>query len=65
LSGDLKVPQIKPRPVRLRGQILGLGPLESGSGCQDDSGILFVPYRQSIPFARLLFATAVASSYTN
>lgn len=69
LIRDLEVSEMKPRAVRLRGKILGRGlPGAFWSPdlvLQDASGILFVLYRQSVPFARLLFAITVASGYTN
>jgi heat shock protein HtpX len=56
LIRNLEVSEMKPRAVRLRGKILGRGlPGAFWSPdlvLQDPSGILFLLYRQSIPFAR-------------
>ena len=67
LLEDLEVSQMQPRAVRLKGEILGRG--EPGAFwspdlvLRDDSGIIFLLYRSSIPFARFLFATADAETY--
>jgi heat shock protein HtpX len=60
LLEDEDVSQMQPRAVKLAGEILGRGvPGTFWSPdlvMRDTSGIIFVLYRQSIPFARLLFA---------
>jgi heat shock protein HtpX len=57
---DVEVSQMRPRPVRVKGKILGKGVpgffWSSDLVLQDDSGIIFILYRQSILFAGLLFA---------
>jgi Zn-dependent protease with chaperone function len=67
LIEDVEVSEMRPRAVRLEGEILGRGvPGAFWSPdlvLRDASGILFVLYRQSIPFARLLFAVAAAEKY--
>lgn len=67
LMEDPAVSEMGPRAVRLEGEILGLGvPGAFWSPdlvMRDSSGILFVLYRQSIPFARLLFAIDGAAGY--
>jgi heat shock protein HtpX len=67
LLEDLEVSQMRPRAVRLKGKILGRG--EPGAFwspdlvLRDATGIMFILYRQSIPFARFLFGTSEAESY--
>lgn len=67
LLEDVEVSQMRPRAVRLKGKILGRG--EPGAFwspdlvLRDPSGIMFILYRQSIPFARFLFGTSEAESY--
>jgi heat shock protein HtpX len=67
LIQDTDVSQMRPRAVRLRGKILGRGlPGAFWSPdltLQDSTGIIFILYRQSIPFARLIFATTDAANY--
>lgn len=67
LLEDLEVSQMKPRAVRLRGEIVGRGlPGAFWSPdlvLRDATGIIFMLYRQSIPFARFLFAIAGADNY--
>ena len=67
LIEDLEVSQMRPRAVRLTGKILGRGvPGAFWSPdlvLRDETGILFVLYRQSIPFARFVFAVSEAESY--
>ncbi|HVT14620.1 MAG TPA: M48 family metalloprotease [Thermoanaerobaculia bacterium] len=67
LLEDVEVSQMRPRAVRLKGEILGRGvPGAFWSPdlvLRDSTGILFVLYRQSIPFARFLFALTEAESY--
>jgi len=60
LLEDLDVSQMTPRAVELRGEIIGNGvPGAFWSPdlvMQDESGQMFVLYRSSVPFGRLLFA---------
>ena len=60
LIRDTEVSQMRPRAVRVQGEIIGRGvPGAFWSPdlvLRDATGLLFVLYRQSIPFARLLFA---------
>jgi len=67
LLRDLEVSEMHPRAVRLRGKILGRGvPGAFWSPdlvLQDSTGIIFLLYRQSIPFARWLFAISKAENY--
>lgn len=67
LLEDVEVSQMQPVAVRLSGKILGRG--EPGAFwspdlvLRDSSGIIFLLYRQSIPFARFLFAISEAANY--
>ena len=67
LLEDLEVSQMRPRAVRLKGKILGRG--EPGVFwspdlvLRDASGIMFILYRQSIPFARFMFGMSEAENY--
>jgi heat shock protein HtpX len=67
LLEDTEVSQMRPRAVRLRGKIRGRG--EPGAFwspdllLRDDTGMIFLMYRQSIPFARFLFGVSEAESY--
>lgn len=67
LMSDVHVSQMRPRAVRLEGEILGFGvPGAFWSPdlvLRDDTGMIFVLYRQSIPFVRLIFALTNAGSY--
>jgi hypothetical protein len=67
LIEDVEVSEMRPKAVRLEGEILGRGvPGAFWSPdlvLRDATGILFVLYRQSIPFARYLFAITVAETY--
>ena len=69
LIEDLEVSQMRPRAVRLRGKILGRGvPGAFWSPdlvLRDDTGFIFLLYRQSIPFARFLFAISAAEELLN
>jgi Zn-dependent protease with chaperone function len=60
LIEDVTVSQMRARAVRVHGEIAGRGvPGAFWSPdlvLRDDTGMLFILYRQSIPFARLLFA---------
>jgi len=64
LLQDVEVSQMRTRAVQLRGEIVGRGvPGAFWSPdlvLRDDTGMLFVLYRQSIPFARFLFAATSA-----
>lgn len=67
LLENVEVSEMRPRAVRLKGEILGRGvPGAFWSAdlvLRDETGILFVLYRQSIPFARFLFALTEAENY--
>ena len=69
LIEDVEVSEMRPRAVRIHGTILGRGvPGAFWSPdlvVKDDTGMLFVLYRQSIPFARLLFAVSAAEELTD
>jgi Zn-dependent protease with chaperone function len=67
LLEDLEVSQMQPRAVRMKGKIVGRG--EPGAFWspdlvfRDQTGIIFLLYRSSIPFARFLFGTAKTDEY--
>jgi heat shock protein HtpX len=67
LLEDVEVSQMRPRAVRLAGEILGRG--QPGAFwspdlvLRDSTGIIFMLYRQSIPFARYLFALTAAENF--
>jgi heat shock protein HtpX len=67
LLEDVEVSEMRPRSVRLRGEILGRGvPGAFWSPdlvLRDSTGILFVLNRQTIPFKRFLFAMTEAESF--
>ena len=67
LLEDLEVSQMRPRAVRLKGEILGRGvPGAFWSPdlvLRDATGFLFVLYHQAIPFARFIFAITEAETY--
>ena len=67
LLEDTEVSQMRPRAVRLSGEIVGRGVpgvfWSPDLVLRDSSGILFVLYRQTIPFARFLFAIGSAESF--
>jgi hypothetical protein len=67
LIQDMGVSQMQPRAVRLEGVIVGRGvPGAFWSPdlvLRDSSGIIFLLYRQSIPFARFFFAISEAENY--
>jgi heat shock protein HtpX len=67
LLDDVSVSEMRPRAVRLEGEIVGRGVpgafWSSDLVLRDRTGILFVLYRQSIPFARLVFALASADDF--
>jgi len=67
LLQDVEVSEMRPRAVRLEGKILGFG-VPGAFWCPDlilheGGSLLYVWYRQSIPFARLLFALSSAEGY--
>ena len=67
LLEDVEVSQMRPRAVRLKGEILGRG--EPGAFwspdlvLRDSTGIIFLLYRQSIPLMRFFFAMSEAEGY--
>lgn len=67
LIRDVEVSQMKPRPVRLRGEILGRGVpgafWSPDLTYRDETGMVFILYRQTIPFLRFLFAISAAEDY--
>jgi heat shock protein HtpX len=67
LLEDVEVSQMRPRAVRLRGEILGRGApgafWSPDLVLRDSTGIIFVLYRQSMPFARFLFALSAAENF--
>jgi len=67
LLEDTEVSQMRPRAVRLRGEIVGRGVpgvfWSPDLVLRDSTGIIFMLYRQTIPFARLLFALSSADSF--
>jgi heat shock protein HtpX len=67
LLEDVEVSEMRPRAVRLKGEVLGRGVpgafWSPDLTLRDSTGILFVLYRQSIPFARFLFALTEAENY--
>lgn len=67
LLEDTEVSQMRPRAVRLTGEIVGRGVpgvfWSPDLVLRDSSGIIFMLYRQTIPFARLLFAIGSADSF--
>lgn len=67
LIQDLEVSQMRPRAVRVTGEIIGRGvPGAFWSPdlvLRDESGIVFILYRQTIPFLRFLFAIGAAEDY--
>ena len=68
LIRDEAVSQMRPRAVRLTGEILGHGTpgliWSPDLVLRDSSGMVFVLYRQSIPLARLIFAVSTPESLT-
>jgi heat shock protein HtpX len=67
LIQDLDVSQMRPRAVRVSGEIVGRGvPGAFWSPdlvLRDETGIVFILYRQSIPLLRFLFAINAAENY--
>jgi hypothetical protein len=67
LLEDTEVSQMRPRAVRLKGEIVGRGVpgvfWSPDLVLRDSTGIIFMLYRQTIPFARFLFAVTSADSY--
>lgn len=67
LLEDVEVSQMRPRAVELRGEIVGRGVpgafWSSDLVLRDDSGMMFVLYRSTIPFGRLWFAMGNADRF--
>jgi Zn-dependent protease with chaperone function len=67
LLEDLGVSQMRPRAVEMEGEVVGHGvPGAFWSPdlvLQDESGLMFLYYRSSIPLGRLLFAVRNADSF--
>jgi hypothetical protein len=67
LLEDVSMSEMRPRAVELSGEIVGRGlPGAAWSAdlvLQDPTGIVFVLNRQSIPFARLIFAFCRADNF--
>ena len=67
LLEDTEVSQMRPRAVRLKGEIVGRGVpgvfWSPDLVLRDSTGIVFLLYRQSIPLARFLFAVTSAESF--
>jgi heat shock protein HtpX len=67
LLEDTEVSQMRPRAVRLTGEIVGRGVpgvfWSPDLVLRDASGMIFMLYRQTIPLARLLFAIGSADSF--
>ncbi len=66
LLEDTEVSQMRPRAVRLQGEIVGRGVpgvfWSPDLVLRDASGMIFMLYRQTVPFARFLFAIGTADS---
>jgi heat shock protein HtpX len=67
LMEDVEVSEMRPRAVRLEGTIVGFG-VPGAFFCadmvlRDATGLLYVLYKQSIPFARLKFALTETAGY--
>jgi len=67
LIQDVEVSQMRPRAVRVTGEIVGRGmPGAFWSPdlvLRDESGIIFILYRQTVPLVRFLFAISAAENY--
>ena len=67
LLEDLDVSQMRPRAVELTGEVIGHGvPGAFWSPdlvLRDDSGLMFLLYRSSVPFGRFLFAIRSADRF--
>jgi heat shock protein HtpX len=67
LIEDVEVSEMRPRAVRLKGEIVGRGvPGAFWSPdlvLRDATGMIFMLYRQTIPFARFFFAITEAEQY--
>lgn len=67
LLEDVEVSEMRPRAVELRGEIVGNGyPGAFWSPdlvLKDETGLMFLLYRSSIPFGRLWFAMSGADSF--
>ena len=66
LLDDVEVSEMRPRAVRLEGEIVGRGVpgafWSSDLVLRDATGLMFLLYRQTIPFARFLFAITEAEA---
>jgi hypothetical protein len=67
LLEDVTVSEMHPRAVRMEGTIVGFG-IPGAFWCpdlvlRDSTGMVYVWYRQSIPFAGLCFALTSADRY--
>ena len=66
LLDDIEVSEMRPRAVRLEGEIIGRGVpgafWSSDLVLRDASGLMFLLYRQTVPFARFLFAIRAAET---
>jgi Zn-dependent protease with chaperone function len=67
LLGDVEVSEMRPKAAELRGEIVGNGyPGAFWSPdlvLKDETGLMFLLYRSSIPFGRLIFAVSGAESF--
>jgi hypothetical protein len=67
LIEDLGVSQMRPRAVEMEGEVIGHGvPGAFWSPdlvLQDDTGMMFLYYRSSVPFGRLFFAVRSADRF--
>lgn len=67
LLEDTEVSEMRPRAVRVAGHIVGRGVPGAGWSpdlvLRDSTGMIFMLYRQTLPFARWLFAITEAESY--
>ena len=67
LLENTEVSQMQPQAVRLKGEIVGRGVpgvfWSPDLVLRDSTGMIFLLYRQSIPFARFLFALTSAESF--
>ena len=67
LMEDVEVSPMRPRAARIEGMIVGFG-VPGAFWCadlviRDETGLLFMLYKQSIPLARLMFAVTEANKY--
>jgi heat shock protein HtpX len=67
LIEDVEVSQMRPRAVRLHGEVIGRGVpgafWSSDLVLRDDTGMIFLLNRRTIPFARFFFAMFDADSF--